>query len=532
MAISYGVTSTGFVSKPFQICRDEISQRHRDLRGNSIDVSDGTLDGNWIAILAERESALWDLGQAIYSAFDPDAATDDAQDAICALTGTEREQPSSSIVQETLTGTPATLVPAGAIIRTVSTSIDWITKADATIIAVAGWAASHAYVVGNRVTQASNVYQCITAGTSAGSGGPTTTAADITDGTVHWTFLGPGTGAIDVTTASKDTGPIVAVARDLTSRQTVVGGWQGAINLLDATLGTDRQDNESLRITRENEIADAGTGTTDAIAAALSKVSGLTSVTVLHNDTDAVDVNGQNPHTVQALISYGDGITVDPVIEAAVAFVLFKNVGSGLLTFGTTTVNVTDSQGTPQPYKFTRVTLVPIYFDVTLQYNPASASKGGYPSDGDAQVKAQLASFGASVQTGGKDVISNSARAAVFPVFVSNKLITGVQGVVDVTEFLQYTDVIGTPVAWAATTGYVATVGSRSVVTNGGRTYICITSGTSAGSGGPTGTGTDITDGTVHWRFLGATIPISIFQKAAIDTSRINVHSSAASLPL
>lgn len=51
---------------------------------------------------------------------------------------------------------------------------------------------------------------------------------------------------------------------------------------------------------------------------------------------------------------------------------------------------------------------------------------------------------------------------------------------------------------WAATTAY--TLGNL-VLNDSGKTYICITAGTSAGSGGPTGTGSNITDGTVHWKY-------------------------------
>lgn len=63
-------------------------------------------------------------------------------------------------------------------------------------IGLSAWASSHAYTVGNRISSSSNAYQCITAGTSASSGGPTTTAADITDGTAHWKYL----SAIDFST--------------------------------------------------------------------------------------------------------------------------------------------------------------------------------------------------------------------------------------------------------------------------------------------------------------------------------------------
>lgn len=56
-------------------------------------------------------------------------------------------------------------------------------------IGLTGWVGLFAYAVGNRVVNSGNAYQCITAGTSASGAGPTTTASNITDGTVHWKWL-------------------------------------------------------------------------------------------------------------------------------------------------------------------------------------------------------------------------------------------------------------------------------------------------------------------------------------------------------
>lgn len=52
--------------------------------------------------------------------------------------------------------------------------------------------------------------------------------------------------------------------------------------------------------------------------------------------------------------------------------------------------------------------------------------------------------------------------------------------------------------AWLVDTVY--SIGNRRI--NGGELYEVITAGTSASSGGPTGTGSDITDNTVHWKHL------------------------------
>ena len=53
--------------------------------------------------------------------------------------------------------------------------------------------------------------------------------------------------------------------------------------------------------------------------------------------------------------------------------------------------------------------------------------------------------------------------------------------------------------AWTISTAYLL----NQQANNGGNVYRCTTAGTSAGSGGPTGTGTGITDGTAVWNYVG-----------------------------
>lgn len=52
------------------------------------------------------------------------------------------------------------------------------------------WIASTAYTLGNQVINNGLVYACVIAGTSAGSGGPTTTSNAIVDNTATWTYVG------------------------------------------------------------------------------------------------------------------------------------------------------------------------------------------------------------------------------------------------------------------------------------------------------------------------------------------------------
>lgn len=53
------------------------------------------------------------------------------------------------------------------------------------------WVASTTYAVGQVRENGGNIYRCVTAGTSAGSGGPTGTGTAITDGSVVWDYVSP-----------------------------------------------------------------------------------------------------------------------------------------------------------------------------------------------------------------------------------------------------------------------------------------------------------------------------------------------------
>jgi Pectate lyase superfamily protein len=54
----------------------------------------------------------------------------------------------------------------------------------------ASWLALTPYVIGNRVFNGANVYECVVAGTSGNTGGPVNTSGASTEGTVTWFFIG------------------------------------------------------------------------------------------------------------------------------------------------------------------------------------------------------------------------------------------------------------------------------------------------------------------------------------------------------
>lgn len=494
---TYGLTTTGFVPKTYEILVEEVRASLRVAFGPSINLTNGIM-AKFVMIVCEQYAEVWESLEAVYSSQDPDQALDAALEALCALSGTIRNGAAPSKVVLTLTGTPATLVTTGSRAATFSTSKKFATLANATITLVNTWAAVTAYSLNDRVTKSSKVYQCTTAGTS-GTSGPAGNTIDIADGTAVWAYLGEGTGAIDVSAACTVTGPITGYSRDITVIDTPVGGWQSVINVLDAAQGANTETNEQLRARRELELAQSGSSTVDALRATLLEVATVTAVTVFMNKEDATDADGIPPHAVECLIRGG--------IDQNLFNALLANVAAGIKTYGTTTGAAVDSQGTSHVMKFSRPAELGIYLTIGVIYDARY-----YPTNGDTAIKDSLVAWGALQATGKNATYSGiSARISTIP------------GVLEVTYLGISLTSIATVAPWVALTAYVA----GNVVLNAGRIYRCTTNGTSAASGGPSAAVAGITDGTAVWEYLGASIAVALRQLATYDTSRITVVSLA-----
>jgi len=394
---TYGLLSTGFVPKTATIIRAEINALFHAKYGSSFDMSDLQPQGWIVGVMSEREALLWELLDAIVSSRDPDAAFGTYFDTILALSGALRTAAKSSTVTLTLTGTAATSVPALSQVSNQVTSERFDTSAIAVLVATATWGGSTAYVLNDRVTNGGNVYLCITAGTSAASGGPTTELASISDGTVDWRFLGNGTADVDVAATSTNTGEVIGASGDLNVIETPLSGWDSVINILDATLGAAVELDAAARLRRESILATGGTTPVDALRADLLTVTGVTSVRIFENNTDTVDADGVPAHSIEALIQGGaDQDIWDKLLASGPA---------GYNTYGTESGTAADALLNDHTMAFSRPTVIPIYVSVTLEYDAAL-----YPSDGDDQVAAQIVVFG-DAQASGKNVVSSAMKA-------------------------------------------------------------------------------------------------------------------------
>lgn len=418
MADSFGLTDQGLTIPTIADIRADITARILKTISPTLDLSDRSLEGQIVGIVAEAIARAWEQLEVIFTAWDPDKAVGVFLEALSALTGTTPPLPSKSAVVLTLTGTPAAVVPSGdqaGISDGQGGYVSlWATSELATIAALSAWLTSAAYGLGTRVTHAGNVYQCTLAGTS-GATGPigADLTSDETDGTVHWRYLGEGTGAIDVPAACTVVGPTTANAATITAITTPEGGWSGVVNVLDASVGRNAATSAQLRALRELELFQPGSSPVDAIRAELLDVVGVTAVTVFENVQEVTSDDGIPPHSVEAMVQGGD--------DQAIFDALLASVAGGIRTWGQGSGEVdgsaTDSQGTAHPMKFTRPGEVPVYVTITLTKD---ASR--YPSDGDQQVKDAITAWG-DLRPAGYDAVSNAILAQAFTVL----------GVLDVT---------------------------------------------------------------------------------------------------
>jgi uncharacterized phage protein gp47/JayE len=276
----------------------------------SLDVSDTSLLGILNAIVADREGYLWSNTQEIYAAMDPDANTGQAQDAICAITGTLRDPARRSLVTCLCNLDAGTTLPAGSV----------------------------ASVTGN----------------------PSARFRSIAD------YVSPSSGNHAVDFESEATGPIVANAGTLIVIATPLTGWNSVTNAADASLGAAVESDTALRIKREEELAIAGAATVDAIRAALLALAGVELASVYENTTDVVDpVTGLPPRAFEALIYEPVHLSNDLIAQT-----IWKEKGAGVPSYGNTSGLATDSEGVQHRVYFSRPALVDVYLDITIGVDP------------------------------------------------------------------------------------------------------------------------------------------------------------------
>jgi len=188
------------------------------LLGPAWQTDTGSILGQIIDVIADRIVDVYDLLLEVYSAFDPDQAEGVQLDALCALTGIQREPQTYSRGTCQYTGAPGTVVPAGTLFRVPF--------------------------------------------------GP------IVSSDVAATLDGFGAGSAACT--AQDAGAIVIGVGFCTEIVTPVVGLVTVSNMADFVTGDERQTDSSLRVDRERYYVAPSPSTDWGIGAAIGRSEGVT----------------------------------------------------------------------------------------------------------------------------------------------------------------------------------------------------------------------------------------------------------------
>jgi len=339
--MTFGLTADGFKLKRLDDILNEIRQRFRDEFGDNIDLSDASPIGQIIALIAERESLVWELAQDVYNSQYPVTSEGKQLDNVVALTGTTRRGPTFSTV---LTG--------------VARGDENTVVTDGTIVSVSGNPTARFIVQGDYII-------------------------NVVDGA---TFK-----VENIKLVAETEGPVQANAGTLTVIETPIAGLNSFTNTLDADLGAESETDPELKSRRDNELQIAGSCTIEAILSELNARELVEAVIVFQNNSSIEDIDGRPPHSLDIVV-LGD-------VEQDLADAIFLVVGGGIETIGDITKTVVDSQGFDQTIKFSRPTGVNIWFETDITKDPNL-----YPVDGDTQIENALLAH-AETLTVGQDII-------------------------------------------------------------------------------------------------------------------------------
>jgi len=426
-----GITDQGFIVKRLaDILADDRAlavQLFQDLTvpGDVVDTSDSSALGRLISLAAPSEADLWEAAQEVYAAFDPNSATGIALDNLVAYAGLTRKEQTFTTASILVAGDTNTLIPVGQTVSS-STTGEQFTTTGAISLAASNASGITVSVITlqNSTAYTINYSNAISTNTITFTSDASATIPEILNGlqsviagahpsltaTVVGTTLvidrndifsivsfttSANLGTIKVRTVGEvvavNAGPLEQPANTIDTILTPMLGWDSVNNPTAAIPGTDRETDEELRLRFRNGKFDRATNTYDAIYSALINLDNVSEVTIYENDTSVVDGNGVPAHSFLPIVSGG--------LSQAIGNAIWDNKPTGILSYGNTSVSVTDSQGGTHTVSFSRPNPVVVYISMNI------TTDVNFPANGNDAIKSAIIQFFSDNFGTGDDVI-------------------------------------------------------------------------------------------------------------------------------
>lgn len=217
-----------------------------------------------------------------------------------------------------------------------------------------------------------------TAGTSIPSGYQIATDTKIYFVTTESKLIAQS-GYIDVNIQAVSVGSSGNVAANtITKIVSPLIGLNSITNPNETTEGQDQESDTQFRLRYEASTASGAGSTYDAIKANVLKVTNVTDCVVTGNEEDTT-VNGIPAHNFETLVKGG--------ADNDIAQAIFAKKPASIKAYGTTVINVTDTQGITYGVGFTRPTNTNVWIKID------TTTDANYPTDGDTQIKNKVLAY-------------------------------------------------------------------------------------------------------------------------------------------
>lgn len=233
--------------------KTEIEFELREAFGQGINLADTSPWGQFVGLMSERYSLIWELLEAVYNASFPNTSFGVYLEELVAFNGLTREAATSSAVG--LTFTRSTAQGSGDVIIPIGTQV------------------------------------------TATSG-----ATTIWSTTIEATILSANL-SVAVQATANITGPIGALSGTLTTMVAAPPNVLSVVNPADAVPGENEETDAELKARRNNQLGRTGTSTESGIRSALQLMAEVRKATLITNDTDFTDAGGRTPHSFEAFVA-------------------------------------------------------------------------------------------------------------------------------------------------------------------------------------------------------------------------------------
>lgn len=428
-----GLTPEGLTVLRLPEVVEELRDKAREIwadtvpEGEVVNVEDNSAIGRQIGVVAPSGADLWEAVQQVYDAFNPNTAVGVSLDNIVALGGVTRIPSSPTRATCLVTGNTNIIIPANSKVTSSTTGktysnllLTQLSTVNSTGIGVNPIAVANntIYTVSYReANDITNIDISITtpmSGTTLLSlynqfevliaGSFPALKTSVVNNVLYVESVDPfqlftysSTANLGIVKVVKplvftgdEVGPVPQPGDTIDTIATPVLGWDSVTNPTEAAVGSFIETDAELRERFRNSKFDKSTNVIESLYSAILGIQGVQDLRIYENDTDITDGNGVQGHSFLTIVDGGLG--------TAIAQAIWDNKPIGILSQGSTTVTVLDTQGLPHDVNFSRPTPVTIYIEVDLTTNSQ------FPPNGEDAIKDALIKYISDLKIG-DDVI-------------------------------------------------------------------------------------------------------------------------------